>query len=95
MWSVAFKMQKKGEKAESPNSASSEFCKSRKEPDVYFFLGSLDRCFQQQRKKDPCKALLLSTVPISKTAEKSGWVTVPTLPDPARQSSERIKNCFS
>lgn len=95
MWSVAFKMQRKDEKAEDPSSASSEFCKCRKEPDEYFFLGSLDRSLQQQRKKEAQTPLLLPTVPISKKAEKWGWVTVPTLPDPARQSSENTKTCFS
>lgn len=72
MWSVAFKMQRKDEKAEDPNSASSEFCKSRKEPDEYFFLGSLDRSLQQQRKKEAQTPLLLPTVPISKKSREMG-----------------------
>lgn len=68
MWSVAFKMQKKDEKAEDPNSASSEFCKSRKEPNKYFFLESLDRSLQQQRKK---KATQTTAVTYSAKQQKS------------------------
>lgn len=96
MWSVAFKMKKKDEKAEDPNSASSEFCKSRKEPNEYFFPWvSWQKPSTTEKKKEPYKPLLLPTVPISKIPEKLGWMTVHTLPDPARQSSENIKICFS
>lgn len=91
LWSVAFKLQKKEEKTEDSSSASSEFCKSRKASDGYFFLGSLDRNLEQQRKKKPHKQLLLPTVPISRKRQRSGAGWLCTHPEPARQSSENRK----
>lgn len=93
MWSVAFKLQKKDEKTEDSSSASSEFSKIRKASDGYFFVGSLDRSLEQQwKKKNPTQTTAVTySANQQKKAEKWGWVTAHTRPEPARQSSEHRK----
>lgn len=67
--SVAFKLQKQDEKTEDSSSASCEFCKSRKASDGCFFLGSLDRNLEQQRKK---KATQTTALTYSDNQQKKG-----------------------
>lgn len=66
--------------------------KLEKHPMDIPFLGLLTDALNNSEKKAPHKPQLLPAVPISKKkAEKWGWVTAHTRPEPARQSSEHRK----